>query len=99
MKFDARGNPVGRPQQVLQPFLTGDGDTHGRPTWVEWDRTGAMLVSDDTGGIIWRVSAPGAEPAGAINRNTGESLPPRRQLQGDPSRAFEEGAINPQDIM
>ncbi|QZH76165.1 MAG: sorbosone dehydrogenase family protein [Erythrobacter sp.] len=99
VEFDARGNPVGLPRNVLQSFLTGDGETFGRPTWVEWDRTGALLVSDDTGNIIWRVTAPGADGAAAIQRNAGERLPPRRQLQGDPARAFEEGAISPQDIM
>jgi hypothetical protein len=52
-----------------------------------------LLVSDDTAGIIWRVSAPGAEPAPAPERVQGESLPPLNELRGDPARAFEEGAI------
>ena len=56
--FDARGNPAGKPRPVLASFLVGDGETRGRPTWVEWDATGALLVSDDTAGIIWRVTAP-----------------------------------------
>ncbi len=99
VEFDERGNPVGKPRTVLEPFLTADGETHGRPTWVEWDRTGALLVSDDTGNIIWRVTAPGAQGAEAIERNSGERLPPRRQLIGDPARAFEEGAIDPSEIM
>mgnify|MGYP001109296396 CR=1 FL=1 len=99
VEFDERGNPVGEPRQVLETFLTSEGDTYGRPTWVEWDRTGALLVSDDTANIIWRVTSPGAEAAEAIERNSGERLPPLRQLQGDPARAFEEGAIAPQDIM
>ena len=97
--FDERGNPVGEPRRVLEPFLAREGETYGRPTWVEWDRTGALLVSDDTGNIIWRVTAPGTEGAVAIERNTGERLPPRRQLTNDPSRAFEEGAIDASDIM
>ncbi|MFB0611876.1 PQQ-dependent sugar dehydrogenase [Aurantiacibacter poecillastricola] len=99
VEFDDRGNPVGEPRQVLAPFLTGDGKTYGRPTWVEWDQTGALLVSDDTGNIIWRVTAPGAAGAAAIERNSGERLPPRRELTDDPSRAFEDGAIDPSQIM
>ncbi len=99
VQFDERGNPVGEPRQVLQSFLTSDNNTYGRPTWVEWDRTGALLVSDDTGNIIWRVTSPGAERASAIQRNTGDRLPPQRELRGDPSRAFEEGALSPGDIM
>lgn len=90
VQFDKRGNPVGKPKPVLKSFLTGDGTTRGRPTWLAWDKQGALLVSDDTAGIIWRVIAPDSEPAGAIARNTGTRLPPQRQLNGDPSRAFEE---------
>jgi glucose/arabinose dehydrogenase len=89
VRFDERGNPFGKPVPVLKSFLAGDGKTRGRPTWVEWDRTGALLVSDDTAGIIWRVHAPSAAPAAAQERNSGARLPARRELQGDPSRAFE----------
>lgn len=65
--FDARGNVLkGKPVPVLTGFLTGDGKTRGRPTWVAWARDGALLVSDDTAGIIWRVTAPGAAPSPAI---------------------------------
>lgn len=49
VKFDARGNPQGKPVPVLSGFLAAEGKTHGRPTWVAWDKTGALLVSDDTG--------------------------------------------------
>ena len=97
--FGDRGSPTGATVPVLTGFLTGEGQTRGRPTWVEWDRTGALLVSDDTGNIIWRVTAPDSEPAAAIQRNTGERLPPQRELNGDPARAFDEGAIRPEDIL
>ena len=90
VRFDERGNPVGKPVEVLGSFLKNDDETRGRPTWVAWDATGALLVSDDTAGIIWRVTAPGAAPAGPQQRNTGAPLPPREGLQGDPRRAFED---------
>jgi len=96
VEFDARGNPVGKPKPVLASFLAGDGDTHGRPTWVEWDRTGALLVSDDTANIIWRVVAPSATGAAAIEQNRGARLPPQRELNGDPRRVFEDP---PADLM
>lgn len=89
VRFDDRGNPTGKPVQVLESFLAGDGKTRGRPTWVAWDQTGALLVSDDTAGIIWRVTAPGATPAAAPQRIFGDRLPAQRDLTGDPSRAFE----------
>ena len=90
VQFDERGNPVGKPVQVLKSFLKNDDETYGRPTWVAWDRTGALLVSDDTAGVIWRVTAPGASPAGPQTLNSGRPLPPREGLTGDPRRAFDE---------
>jgi glucose/arabinose dehydrogenase len=90
VRFDARGNPVGKPVTVLGSFLgRKHGETRGRPTWVAWDKTGALLVSDDTANIIWRVTAPGAPPGAAPKLNTGERLPPQRELKGNPADAFE----------
>ncbi len=89
VSFDKLGNPTGKPVIVLKSFLAGDGKTHGRPTWVAWDKTGALLVSDDTAGIIWRVTAPGARPSAAPQASTGKSLPPLRELNSNPADAFE----------
>ncbi len=72
---------------MLTGFLNGDDTTKGRPTWVAWDKTGALLVSDDTGNTIWRVIAPGAKPNPAPQRLKGESLKPLRELSGDPNEA------------
>ncbi|WP_133366331.1 PQQ-dependent sugar dehydrogenase [Qipengyuania sediminis] len=80
--FDARGNPQGRPVPLLTGFLTGEGTTRGRPTWVAWAGDGALLVSDDTAGIIWRLIDPKARPAPAIQRLTADRLPPQRALSG-----------------
>lgn len=57
--FDDRGNPIdGKPLTVLSGFLGDDvKTTRGRPTWLAWDKAGGLLVSDDTAGIIWRVTA------------------------------------------
>ncbi len=90
--FDARGNPLGKPRPVLTGFLTGTGATRGRPTWIEWAADGALLVTDDTAGIIWRVMDKAAAPAPAVTRIRGESLPPQSELRGDPRRAFSEDA-------
>ncbi len=92
--FDDRGNPVGKPKPVLTGFLTADGKTHGRPTWVTWGPDGSLLVSDDTAGIIWRVRSPSAAPAPAIARLAGKSLPPSELT--DPRAAFEEDYLREQ---
>lgn len=86
--FDERGNPVGKPEAVLTGFLKTDGTTRGRPTWVEWASDGALLISDDTAGIIWRVMAPGAAPGAAIAQVKSQRLPPARELR-DPTRERE----------
>lgn len=91
VRFDARGNPVGKPVPVLGSFLADGGETHGRPTWLAWDKTGALLVSDDTANIIWRVTAPGSAPATAPKRISGPRLPPVKQLE-DPTRQLVEPA-------
>ncbi len=80
--FDDNGNPIGKPVPVLTGFLNDDGTTKGRPTWVEWAGDGALLMSDDTAGIIWRVHAPGAQPGAGIEQVVAEPLAPRRSLEG-----------------
>jgi glucose/arabinose dehydrogenase len=52
----------GRPQSlppvdVLTGFLNADGKAQGRPVGVALDNKGALLVADDVGNTIWRVSA------------------------------------------
>jgi glucose/arabinose dehydrogenase len=93
--FDKLGNPAGKPVPVLTEFLQADGTTRGRPTWVEWAKDGALLVSDDTAGIIWRVRSPSASPAPGIARLVSEKLPPLRELK-DPRKNFEEDYLRQQ---
>ena len=45
------------PRDVLTGFLDADGQARGRPVGVALDRQGALLVADDVGNKIWRVSA------------------------------------------
>lgn len=53
----AEGRPAGLPVDVLDGFLSDDGRALGRPVGVTLDRHGALLVADDVGNIVWRVSA------------------------------------------
>ena len=52
--FPARGQ---KPADVLTGFLGQDGKARGRPVGVITDKGGALLVADDVGNVIWRVSA------------------------------------------
>jgi glucose/arabinose dehydrogenase len=58
----AGARPAGKAADFLTGFVGKDGRLHGRPVGVELDRTGALLVADDVGNVVWRVSAasPGA---------------------------------------
>lgn len=60
--FDEEGEPQGKPVTLLSGFVDDDEKARGRPTMVEFDQTGALLVTDDVGGIIWRVSRKDAVP-------------------------------------
>jgi YD repeat-containing protein len=99
VRFDANGNPQGLPQPVLTGFLTGDGETHGRPVWLAWDKAGALLVSDDTGGVIWRVQAPGVTPSVAPKPVVTAHMPPQRSLNGDPNATIEATLGEARNIM
>lgn len=46
-----------KPVDVLTGFLGAKGEARGRPVDVTADAKGALLVSDDVGGVIWRVTA------------------------------------------
>jgi glucose/arabinose dehydrogenase len=51
------GHPSGMPLDVLTGFLDARGSAQGRPVGVAIDSHGALLVADDVGNRIWRVTA------------------------------------------
>ena len=56
----ANGRPSGMPMDVLTGFLAHGGKSLGRPVSVAIDARGALLVADDVGNTVWRVSAASA---------------------------------------
>lgn len=52
----ADGRPTGEVQDFLTGFLNERNQAQGRPVGVAEDRTGALLVADDVGNIVWRVA-------------------------------------------
>ncbi len=51
------GQPAGSPQDVLTGFLDAKGNARGRPVGVAVDTAGALLVADDVGNTVWRVTS------------------------------------------
>ena len=58
------GRPTGKPVNVLGAFVDKEGNAQGRPAMLGADRTGALLVSDDVGNVIWRVRPADRAQAG-----------------------------------
>lgn len=51
------GKPAGEPEDFLTGFMAGkDKDVYGRPVGIAFTKTGTMLVADDAGNTIWRVT-------------------------------------------
>lgn len=59
----ADGRPSGLPEDVLTGFVDDDGNARGRPVGVAVDQAGALLVADDVGNAVWRVTPAAGAPA------------------------------------
>ena len=58
----AHGKPSGGPVDVLTGFVRDNGEAMGRPVGVVIDGAGALLVADDVGNTIWRVTRASSTP-------------------------------------
>ena len=54
--FDGSKPSGAQPLPVLTGFLSAEGKAQGRPVGVALDKGGALLVADDVGNVVWRVS-------------------------------------------
>jgi hypothetical protein len=59
------GKPSGPARDVVTGFLDENNHARGRPVGLAVDRSGSLLIADDVGNVVWRVSAahPGPKPA------------------------------------
>lgn len=66
------GKPAGPPADVVTGFLSADEHAKGRPVGLAIDRSGALLIADDVGNTVWRVSAAAttvaAAPAATVSK-------------------------------
>ena len=54
----ANGHPSGMAEDVVTGFIAGD-KTRGRPVGLAVDSKGGLLIADDVGDTVWRVTAAG----------------------------------------
>lgn len=77
----ADGKPSGDPIDLLSGFVNAEGYANGRPVGVAIEKRGALLVADDVGNTIWRVTgegtraAPAADPEAATGASEGSPKP------------------------
>jgi glucose/arabinose dehydrogenase len=57
------GKPSGTPVDLLTGFVNERGEAMGRPAGVAIDRSGAVLVADDVGNAIWRLTSASPQVA------------------------------------
>jgi glucose/arabinose dehydrogenase len=53
--FEA-GRPSGKAEDVVTGFLDKDEEARGRPVGIGVDARGALLIADDVGNTVWRVT-------------------------------------------
>jgi glucose/arabinose dehydrogenase len=53
------GQPNGMTQDIVTGFLNSDNQARGRPVGLAVDKSGALLIADDVGNTVWRVTAAG----------------------------------------
>ena len=59
IKIERTKAPKAKPVDVLTGLLDRDGKAQGRPVGVAPDGKGGLLVADDVGNAVWRVTASG----------------------------------------
>ena len=65
------GKPSGEPVDVLTGFLDAHDNAFGRPVDVAVDKHGALLVADDVGNTVWRVSRAAHPPTAGNDQGPG----------------------------
>jgi glucose/arabinose dehydrogenase len=66
------GKPSGMPVDVVTGFVNERGQAMGRPVGIAIEKSGSVLVADDVGNKIWKVT-----PAGTLSTNTPVDEPPK----------------------
>jgi glucose/arabinose dehydrogenase len=96
----ADGKPSGKAVDVLTGFVNDQGHAYGRPVGVATDKQGALLVADDVGNTIWRVTdgASAAAPSSSANvRPLGDEPAATEQNPPREDEATPTARVHPRD--
>jgi glucose/arabinose dehydrogenase len=80
------GRPSGKTEDVVTDFLNQNGEARGRPVGVAVDKTGALLIADDVGNTVWRVTAAAPQQQQPQQQEQPQQQPPPQQQQPAPQR-------------
>ena len=69
----ANGRPIGMPEDVLTGFLNSEGEARGRPVGVAVGHDGALLVADDVGNCVWRITPAESRVSQAADASASEA--------------------------
>lgn len=61
----SNGMPSGTTEDIATGFLDSSNRAHGRPVGLALDKAGALLIADDVGNTVWRVTAATQKQASA----------------------------------
>jgi glucose/arabinose dehydrogenase len=75
----SNGRPSGPPQDVLTGFLDDKGNARGRPVGVVADAKGALLVADDVGNVIWRITPVSMHEASDAQERPAQERPAQKR--------------------
>jgi glucose/arabinose dehydrogenase len=98
------GRPSGQAQDIVTGFLDGD-KARGRPVGLGIDGTGALLIADDAGNTVWRVSSADGTvisepiPTDRVTAAPGQAVGTTQPESGDaaPSQTDVAPAVSPED--
>ena len=65
------GRPAGEAVDVLTGFVRENGEAMGRPVGVALDTRGGLLVADDVGNSVWRVTGGASVSSGLAQQHEG----------------------------
>ena len=69
------GAPTGEYEDFATGFVINDSEVWGRPVGVAVDKDGALLVSEDASGTIWRITYSGKAAHAPLSRRSGGTPP------------------------